>query len=341
MVVEVLQQPDLELLRVVHRQGGHGVKRTLRALAHHPGDLLQLAHHRVPAALVLVPDGGEICRSHIVQSGRGHLVDGRHAQTALGVLHGVGHQLLIPGNEAANARAAGGKALGNGVDNNDILRRVLKFTQRLQRLPGVHELPVGLVADDEQAMLLGNVHHHAHLLRGQHGAGGVAGVGTHNGPGMLVDLRLDLLAVGVVIPLLGLGGNGMDGRTAGADHGVIVGIKRLGNENLVPVVQNAVHGDLQGLGAAVGNENILRCKMHIQLGVVAADGLDELRHAGGRGILQHRLVEMLHRVKIGLGRLNVGLSDVQMIDLLAFFLGRHRIGMELAHGGKAALFHFR
>ena len=190
-------------------------------------------------------------------------------------------------------------------------------------------------------MLLGNIHHHAHLLRGQHSAGGVAGVGAHNGPGMLVDLRLDFLAISVVIALLGLGGDGMDGRTAGADHGVIVGIEGLWDQDLVPIVQDAVHGDLQGLGAAVGNENILRCKMHIQLGVVAADGLDELRHAGGRGILQHRLVEMLHRVKIGLGRLNVGLSDVQMIDLLACCLGRHRIGMELPHRGQAALFHFR
>ena len=42
---------------------------------------------------------------------------------------------------------------------------------------------------------------------------------------------------------------------------------------------------------------------------------------------------MLHRVKIGLGRLNVGLADIQMIDFLAFFLGRHRIGMELPHRG--------
>ena len=158
---------------------------------------------------------------------------------------------------------------------------------------------------------------------------------------MLVDLRLDFLAISVVIALLGLGGDGMDGRTAGADHGVIVGIEGLWDQDLVPIVQDAVYGDLQGLGAAVGNENILRCKMHIQLGVVAADGLDELRHAGGRGILQHRLVEMLHRVKIGLGRLNVGLSDVQMIDLLACCLGRHRIGMELPHRGQAALFHFR
>ena len=69
--------------------------------------------------------------------------------------------------------------------------------------PAVDELAVGLVADDEQVMLLGDVDHQVHLLRREHRTGGVAGVGAHDGAGVLVDQRLDARAVGVAVALLG------------------------------------------------------------------------------------------------------------------------------------------
>lgn len=72
----------------------------------------------------------------------------------------------------------------------------------------------------------------------------------------------------------------MDGRAAGAHHGVVVGIEGLGNEDLVAVVENAVEGDLQGLGAAVGDENVTGVEVHVQLVIVMLDGVDEHRHAG-------------------------------------------------------------
>ena len=53
---------------------------------------------------------------------------------------------------------------------------------------------------------------------------------------------------------------------------------------------------------------------------------------GGRRIGQHRVLEILHRVKEGLGRLNVRLADIQMIDLAALGLCRQLIGQKLPHG---------
>ena len=66
------------------------------------------------------------------------------------------------------------------------------------------------------------------------------------------------------------------------------------------------------------------------------DGVDEHRHAGGGGILQHRQVKMPHGLEIRLGGLDVRLADVQVIDLSALGLRRHGVGMELPHGGQAA-----
>ena len=297
---------------------------------------MQLIDHRIAAALVLLTDGGKVVGADGVQRGSGHLVQRGHGQTALGVLHGLRHQLLVAGDHAADAGAAGGEPLGDGVDDDDVLGRVLELAHGLQRLAGVDELAVGLVADDEQVVGLGHVHQHTHLLRRQDGAGGVAGVGDHDGAGVLVDLRLDLGAVGVVVAVMGRGGDGVDLRAAGVGHGVVVGIEGLGDEDLIAVIQDAVHGDLQRLAAAVGDEDITGIEVHTQIGVVLADGLDQLRDTGGRGIGQHRQVKVLHRIEVRLGRFDIRLTDVQMIDLPALGLRRHRVGVELPHGGQAA-----
>ena len=116
------------------------------------------------------------------------------------------HELLILGDQAADTRAAGGKALGDRVDDDDVVTRpVGKLAKRLELLPAVDEFAVRLVADEEQIMLLGEVNEHLHLVVRQHHAGGIAGVRDHDGAGMLIDERLDLLALGVVIALLGAG----------------------------------------------------------------------------------------------------------------------------------------
>ena len=45
-------------------------------------------------------------------------------------------------------------------------------------------------------------------------------------------------------------------RAAGVDQGIVVGVEGLRDEDLVAVVQDAVHGDLQRLAAAGGDEDI-------------------------------------------------------------------------------------
>ena len=124
----------------------------------------------------------------------------------------------------------------------------------------------------------------------------------------------------------------MDPGAAGVRHGVVVGIERLGDQDLVPVVEDAVHGDLQRLAAAVGNEDVTGLKVHPQCVVILLDGCDQLRDAGGRCIGQHRQVKVPHGLEICLGRLDVRLTDIQVIDLLPLGLRSHRIGVELTHG---------
>ena len=128
----------------------------------------------------------------------------------------------------------------------------------------------------------------------------------------------------------------MNGSAAGIGHGVVVGIEGLGDQDLVAVVQNAVHGDLQSLAAAVGDENIALFKVHAQIVIVLLDGVDQHGNTGRRCVLQNGQVKVTHGLEVSLGGLDIRLADIQMVDLLAFCFCRHGIRMKLTHGGQAA-----
>ena len=165
----------------------------------------------------------------------------------------------------------------------------------------------------------------------QNDSRGVAGVCDEDGAGVLVDLRFDLLAVSVAVTLLRRGRDGADVRAAGVGHGGVVGIERLGDENLVAVIQNALERDAQRLAAANGDVNIVRVKVHIELGIVAADGLDQLGDTGRGRIGQYRRLKCLDCLEECRRGLNVGLTDVQMIDVDAACLCCHCVGVEFTH----------
>ena len=208
----------------------------------------------------------------------------------------------------------------------------------MERLASVNKFPVRFVADDEEFMLLGNVHHHPHFLRCQNRTCGVAGIGAHNGPGMLVDCRLNLCPVRIVVPFLRGGGDGVDLCATCVDHGIVIGIEGLGNQNFIAVVQNAVEDDLQGFTAAGGDEDFILLKVHIQGIIVPLDGLNQHWQARGGRILQDGLLEIPDCLKVLGGRFNVRLPNVQVIDLFAGSLCCHGVGMELSHRGQAAFF---
>ena len=93
VVVELLEQPALEGVGIVHRQGGHQVERALRAVENDAGDLAQLAHERVAALLVLVAHGGKILRADGVEVRGRDLVERGHGKAGLAILERVAQQL--------------------------------------------------------------------------------------------------------------------------------------------------------------------------------------------------------------------------------------------------------
>ena len=183
-------------------------------------------------------------------------------------------------------------------------------------------------------MLLGDVRDHPHFAFVQHHAGGVAGVGNQDGPGVGGNQALDALPVGIAVALPGVGGQGTDDAAGRVDEGGVVGIVRLGNDDLGIGVQNGQAGEEQSLAAAGGHQNVVVIQRNTQGAVILLDGLNEHRPSGGRLVGQGLVGKVVDCLIEGLGGGQVGLTDVQMIDLLPVLFRLHGKRMELAHGGR-------
>ncbi len=181
-------------------------------------------------------------------------------------------------------------------------------------------------------MLLGDVGDHPHFLLVENDARGVAGVGDQNGAGVLGDQALDALPFGVAVALPRVGGQGADNAARRVDEGGVVGVIRLGDDDLGVGVEDAQTGHQQRLAAAGGDEDVVGRQIHPQLVIIAPYRVDEHWHTGRLGVGQGLAVKAPHGVIVGRGRGQVGLADVQMIDFLAPLLGLHGVRMEFPHG---------
>ena len=332
------QKPGLELIRVIHRQLGHHVECALGLLAHHAGYLHQLFVNGITAALVFLTHGGKVIRIHGIQGSGGYLIQSSHRKAGLTALEHLLLQLLVLGDEYAYAGAAGAESLGYRVYNYGVFRNILKLGDGIQRyLSVVYEFTIYLVADEEQVVGLGDIRKGAHLFFGKDNARGVAGVGKHDGPGVGGYKGLYPFPVNILVALFG---GGVEGHYAAAGEvyeGAVIGIERLGYDYLVAVVQYAVEHYLQCLGTAGGYGYIAVFKLYAYAGIVFLYRVYQYGKAGRRGVFKHGQGKIAHRFKVGGRGLDIGLADIQMVDLYAFFIALQLVWVEFANGRKAAL----
>ena len=200
----------------------------------------------------------------------------------------------------------------------------------------VAEFPVNLVANQEQIVLLGNIGNHPHFLLVQHHAGGVAGVGNQDGPGVPGNLAFNPVPLGIAVALPGIGGQRTDDTACGMDEGGVVGIVGLRDDNLGIGVQNAQASQQQCFAAAGGNQHIVGLQADTQTGIVIPDGINQQR-ISGRGIIGQCLpVEISYGFVVGRRCLQIRLTNVQMINFLSVLLSCNRQRMEFPHRRRLA-----
>ena len=181
-------------------------------------------------------------------------------------------------------------------------------------------------------MLPGDLEHQLQLVAAHHRAGGVARIRDHDRPGAVVEARLDPLTLRKAVSLLRRGGDRPHRAARQGDDGLIIGIEGLGDHDLVAVVEQAGGDDLHGLAAAVGDQDIVTLKADADPLIVAFHGVEQHVHPVRRRIGQNRLGKRAKSLEISVGRADIRLADIQMIDLHALLLRRCGCRGEDTHG---------
>ena len=206
---------------------------------------------------------------------------------------------------------------------------------------GVDEFAVDLVRKEEQVVFLHHVADAVHLAAGVEVTRGVVGVADQDAARAVVDQLLELLDRGQRESVL-------DGGHHRADHGArrngeghVVGVGRFGNDDFVARVEARHEGEEHGLGAARGDDDLLGRELDLILLVIGHQLFAQRAVAVAGAVFQHLAVDVFEGFETLLGRGEVGLADVQMVDFrspgagrvgqrdeFAYRGGRHLLGAE-------------
>ena len=160
-------------------------------------------------------------------------------------------------------------------------------------------------------------------------------------PRAVVDQLLELLDRGQCESVL-------DGGHHRADHGArrygeghVVGVGRFGNDDFVARVEARHEGEEHGLGAARGDDDLLGREFDLVLLVIGHQLFAQRAVAVAGAVFQHLAVDVFQGFEPLLRRREVGLADVQVVDLrspgagrvgqrdeFAYRGGRHLLGAE-------------
>jgi len=182
------------------------------------------------------------------------------------------------------------------------------------------------VADDKVAELL-------HLALGVQVTRRIVRVTDHDGLGLIGYDLLELLDAGERETIIDCRSYGDDACTSGSGESLVIGVERLGDNNLVERIKAAHEGEKHGLGAATGDEHLVGRDIDADGLVVFGKLASVLGHACRIGILDDRNLGVLDCGERDLGREDVRLTDIEVVDMETARLSVVGIGDELADWG--------
>ena len=198
----------------------------------------------------------------------------------------------------------------------------------------VDELAVHLVAEQEEVVLLDDIAQALHLLAGVEVARRVVGVADEDGLGARGDLLLEGLHGGQAEAVLDVGLDALDHGAHGDGEGHVVGVERIRDDHFVARPEAPEEGEQHRLGAAGGDDDLLRRKINPVLSVVLHHLGAQREVAVGRAVLQDAAIHGLEGVETALRGLDVRLADIEVIDVYAVALGRVGVRSQLPDRGR-------
>ena len=332
LVAEVAQAPGAEVVAVLDRQAGHRVEGSHGDGRVDARNAVESVDEALAALDVLLVNLGAV-GARGVDGGLGdNLSQQRGRETRLAELHHRVAQPAVLGDEGADADAALGVALRDGVNQHDMLLDALQMAGRDVGRTRVDEFAVDLVREEEEVVAFDQIADAVHLLARVEVSGGVVGVANQDAARAFVDKPLEFGDVGQREALLDGRDDGADDRTGRDGEGHVVGIGRLGDDNLVARIEARHEGEEHGLGAARGDDDFVGRELDLVLGVVFDQLLAQRAVTVAGAVFEHCAVDVAQCVEADLRRGQVGLSDVEVVDFCAARLGRFGQRHELAYG---------
>ena len=332
-VGEIGEAPDAEFLGVVHREADHGVEGTHGGRGIDSGDLVESVDEEVAPLEILFIDFVHVLLGG-ADGGLGYDLahKGRREPGLAEFHHGLADG-FVPGDKAADADAALGVALGHGIDKDDIVVYVLQVEGGDIGLLGVDELAIDFVGEKIEIVFLDQVAYLQHFLAGVEVARGVVGVADEDGFGARGDLLLKFLYRREAEAVVDGGGHGLDDRAAADGEGHVVGVGGVGDYDFITGVEAGHVGEHHGFGASGGDDDIVRAEVDAVGGIVGDHLGPERQVALGGTVLEDVSVHVADRLDGALRGLDVGLADVQVIDVDAVSFGRFGVAGQLPYRG--------
>ena len=203
VIVEIGEQPLLEGVGIVDGESCHHVECTLGSGSDDAGDLHELCIAGIPAALIFLADCFEILGTDGIERSGCDLIESCNGKPCLAELQKLLLEKLVAGDDGADTRAAGGEALGNGINDDSIFVDIFECADGRELLTAVNKLTVYLIADNVEVMLLCKICNNAELFGSEDDDGGAARIGEQYSTGLIVYKSFELLTDGITIALLG------------------------------------------------------------------------------------------------------------------------------------------
>ena len=229
---------------------------------------------------------------------------------------------MVLRNERSDADTALRVTLRHRVNQHHILLDTLQMARRDIGRARVDKLAIDLVREEEQIVLLDQIADAVHLLARIEVARRVVRVTDQNSARALVDKLLELLDLGQREALLDRGRDGADDCSGRDCEGHIVGVGRLGNDDLIAWIEARHKGKQHGLRASRSDDDVVGREFYLILVVVANKLLAQRQKSVAGAILQQFAVDFRERIQTLLRRGQVGLTDIEVVDFHSTTFGR-------------------
>ncbi len=164
-------------------------------------------------------------------------------------------------------------------------------------------------------MIARDVRQHTNLLLGINDPRGIPRIRKRDGTRLFGNQRFEHISSREDEAVIGFCGDRFDHDIVRCGEAAIVCIERLGNENLLTGIACEKERPLQRLAAPVRDDDIFHLIGQIDAFIVLRDTLAERLPTVRVGISKHFYVSLFNGFHEDFRRLDIGLTDVEMVNL--------------------------